>query len=63
MLFLGGVQFMGMGLLGAYVGRTYDEAKRRPKFIVDEALGFEAPGLAAVGDARGGAPQTGRADG
>jgi hypothetical protein len=24
------------------VGRTYDEAKRRPKFIVDESLGFEA---------------------
>jgi dolichol-phosphate mannosyltransferase len=41
MLFLGGIQFMGMGLLGAYVGRIYDETKRRPKFIVDESLGFE----------------------
>jgi dolichol-phosphate mannosyltransferase len=57
MLFLGGVQFMGMGLLGAYVGRTYDETKRRPKFIVDEALGFEAPALASVGDVRGAAPR------
>jgi dolichol-phosphate mannosyltransferase len=45
MLFLGGVQLMGMGLLGAYVGRTYDETKRRPKFIVDESLGFERRAL------------------
>ena len=44
MLFLGGIQLMGMGLLGAYVGRTYDEAKRRPKFIVDESLGLAAAG-------------------
>ena len=43
MLFLGGIQFVGMGLLGAYVGRTYEETKRRPKFIVDESLGFERP--------------------
>jgi len=42
MLFLGGIQFIGMGLLGAYVGRTYEETKRRPKFIVDESLGFDA---------------------
>ena len=40
MLFLGGIQLVGMGLLGAYVGRTYEETKRRPKFIVDQALGF-----------------------
>jgi glycosyltransferase involved in cell wall biosynthesis len=41
MLFLGGIQLCGMGLLGAYLGRTYEETKRRPKFIVDEALGFD----------------------
>ena len=41
MLFLGGIQLVGMGLLGAYLGRTYEETKRRPKFIVDESLGFE----------------------
>jgi dolichol-phosphate mannosyltransferase len=46
MLFLGGIQLMGMGLLGAYVGRTYDETKRRPKFIVDESLGFARPAVA-----------------
>lgn len=41
MLFLAGMQFIGMGLLGAYVGRTYEETKRRPKFIIDEALGLD----------------------
>ncbi len=51
MLFLGGIQLMAMGLLGAYVGRTYDEAKRRPKFIVDEALGFARPTVVAVDEA------------
>jgi dolichol-phosphate mannosyltransferase len=44
MLFLGGIQLVGMGLLGAYVGRTYEETKRRPKFIVEESLGFEQTG-------------------
>jgi len=27
-------------VLGAYIGRIYDEAKRRPKFIVEESLGL-----------------------
>jgi dolichol-phosphate mannosyltransferase len=43
MLFLGGIQLMSMGVLGAYIGRIYDEAKRRPKFIVEESLGFSEP--------------------
>ncbi|MBA3936550.1 MAG: glycosyltransferase family 2 protein [Planctomycetes bacterium] len=39
-LFMGGMQLIGMGVLGAYIGRIYDETKQRPLFIVEEALGF-----------------------
>ena len=42
MLLLGGIQLISVGILGSYVARIYDEVKRRPKFIVDRAVGFDA---------------------
>lgn len=34
LLFMSGLQMIGMGILGEYVGRSYLESKRRPAFII-----------------------------
>ncbi|MNP79143.1 hypothetical protein D3C76_1769160 [compost metagenome] len=34
LLFMSGLQMIGLGVLGEYVGRIYLESKRRPTFVV-----------------------------
>ncbi|MRH20625.1 glycosyltransferase [Rhodovulum strictum] len=41
---IGGIQIMGIGILGEYLGRTYMETKRRPPFLIDEVQRHAKPG-------------------
>ena len=36
--FLGGLQLVGMGILGEYIGKLYQEVKHRPKFTIEKKL-------------------------
>src|SRR5438105_12385489 len=40
-LLLGGMQLVGLGVIGQYVARIFEEAKQRPLYLVQESVGFE----------------------
>jgi dolichol-phosphate mannosyltransferase len=42
-LFLGGVQLVCVGLLGEYIGRIYDEVRKRPLFLIQQIHRAKVP--------------------
>jgi hypothetical protein len=39
--FLGGLLITNMGIVGLYLGKVFDETKRRPIYIVSDTLNVE----------------------
>ncbi len=38
---IGGIQLLSLGIIGEYVGKIYNETKRRPRFIIERYLNAE----------------------
>ena len=40
-LLIGGIQLISIGILGQYIGRTFEEIKRRPLYIVESTINID----------------------
>ena len=49
-LLLSGVQLISVGIIGAYLGRIYDEVKGRPLYIIDNMYGLPDRTTAEISD-------------
>jgi dolichol-phosphate mannosyltransferase len=47
---LGGIQLVVLGVIGEYVARIHEEVKRRPLFLVRDAVGLDQESAAVVAD-------------
>ena len=41
-LFMGGIQLIFLGVIGEYIGRIYDEVKKRPNYVIRETYGLNS---------------------
>lgn len=41
LLFLGGLQLMGLGIIGEYIGKIYEQSKDRPIYLTRKTLGLK----------------------
>ena len=49
LLFSAAVQLFCLGILGEYMGRLFEETKRRPIYLVKKRIGVEPPALDDIG--------------
>lgn len=52
--FMGGIQLLCVGVIGEYVGKIYNETKRRPRFIIQESTLDNTPDKKSEEDANEG---------
>jgi polyisoprenyl-phosphate glycosyltransferase len=41
LLFIGSVLMVSLGVIGVYLGRIFEEVKRRPKFVIEDMVNFK----------------------
>jgi dolichol-phosphate mannosyltransferase len=41
---VGGIQLILMGVVGIYIGKIYEEVKKRPLYLVRRSLGLDTSG-------------------
>ena len=39
--FFAGVQLLSLWMMSEYIGRIYDESKKRPQYIIDKTINIE----------------------